>query len=266
MKTKIFFADLDGTLLNDQKQITELTHRKLESFLKNGNYFSICTGRPINSALEVFQSLKLPSSGCYIISYNGAQIYDCASGQTVVRYAVSEDLIATVFELAESYGLHCQTYTDTHILSKADNEATAYYQKNIHMPLCVTDDIQKSLDVPPCKLMVIELHDHEKLERFRIDLKARVGERLQLMYSNPNYLEIFSAEAGKGTSVKALCQMLQIPIENSFAAGDQQNDLSMIQAAGLGIAMCNGNEEVKRQADVVTALDNNHDGLAPFLE
>lgn len=265
MKKKIIFVDLDGTLLNDQKIITPLTHQSIRGFLERGNYFVICTGRPINSALQIFQSLQLPPEGCYIISFNGAQIYDCTSQKTIHRCEVSADLITLIFDLAESYGLHCQTYTDTHILSKADNEEMKFYRKNIHMPLTVTEDILGEMDVMPCKVMTIELHDLEKQEKFRVELKEKTGNQLQLMYSNPYYLEIFSAAAGKGQAVRTLCDILNIPLEDSMAAGDQQNDLSMIQAVGLGIAMCNGSEEVKAAADVVTADDNNHDGLVPFL-
>ena len=266
MNKKIFFADLDGTLLNDQKMITPLTHQSLKEFLERGNYFSICTGRPINSALAVFESLQLPAEGCYIIAFNGAQIYDCATKQTIHRCEVSEELIQMIFKLAESYGLHCQTYSDTHIISKADNEAMQFYMRHIHMPLIVTDDILGALDVLPCKLMVVELHDHEKLEQFRLDLESKSKGQLQLMYSNPNYLEIFSTNAGKGIAVRSLCNHLSVPVENSIGAGDQQNDLSMIEAAGLGVAMCNGSEEVRKAADVVTTKDNNHDGLVPFLK
>ena len=85
------------------------------------------------------------------------------------------------------------------------------------------------------------------------------------MYSNANYLELFSKEAGKGAALLRLCEHLNIPRENSMAAGDAENDISMIEAAGLGIAMLNADEEVKKAADVVTGADNNHDGLVPFL-
>ena len=93
-----------------------------------------------------------------------------------------------------------------------------------------------------------------------------VGDRLTLLYSNPYYLEIFPSEAGKGSAVKRLAEYLNVPIENTFAAGDEQNDISMIEAAGCGIAMANATDLVKSKADVITKDDNDHDGLAPFIE
>ena len=86
------------------------------------------------------------------------------------------------------------------------------------------------------------------------------------MYSSDYYLELIPKESGKGASLIKLCEILGIPRENSIAAGDAGNDLSMIKAAGTGIAMINGMEEVKAAADVITETDNDHDGLAPFIE
>lgn len=262
---KIFFADLDGTLLNDEKVITDKTLTALCRFIEKGNKFAISTGRPVNSALEVFETLKISLEGSYIIAYNGAQIYDCERKRTVFRAEVPLELIASIFELAEFYHIHCQTYTDTHIVSKAENECVKYYRKNIHMPLIVTDNVLKKLSIPPCKVMAIELQDHKRLEEFRLALEKEIGGKLKFQYSTPNYLEMFSADADKGAAVHILCDLMGIPYADSIAAGDEQNDISMIKAAGMGIAMCNGSGEVKLAADVITWEDNNHDGLIPFF-
>ena len=88
---------------------------------------------------------------------------------------------------------------------------------------------------------------------------------MNLLYSNDRYLEIFPAASGKGSAVRILCEYLHRPLGNALAAGDEANDISMIRAAGTGIAMQNARDEVKAAADIVTAKDNNHDGLAAVL-
>ena len=93
----------------------------------------------------------------------------------------------------------------------------------------------------------------------------KYSDTVTTVYSNPYYLEIFMKEAGKGSAVIRLAEHLSIPIENTIAAGDEQNDISMIEAAGCGIAMANATDMVKQIADVVTTYDNNHDGLAEFI-
>lgn len=262
---KIFFADLDGTLLNDEKVITDKTLMALRGFIKRGNKFAICTGRPVNSAVNIFEGLNMPSESSFIIAYNGAQIYDCERKRIVFRAEVPLELVNLIFELAGFYGIFCQTYTDTHIVSKTENECVKYYRRNIHMPLIVTDNILEKLSIPPCKVMAIELHDQRKLEEFRLALEKEIGRKLKYQYSNQNYLEMFPADADKGAAVHTLCDIMGISYKDSIAAGDQQNDISMIKAAGKGIAMRNGSREVKLAADVITQEDNNHDGLVPFL-
>jgi hydroxymethylpyrimidine pyrophosphatase-like HAD family hydrolase len=85
------------------------------------------------------------------------------------------------------------------------------------------------------------------------------------MFSSPKYLEFFPASSGKGEALEKLCEILNIPTMNAIAAGDQENDLSMLTAAGTSIAMCNGIESLKEAADIVTVKDNNNDGLAEVL-
>ncbi|MBO5622403.1 MAG: HAD-IIB family hydrolase, partial [Butyrivibrio sp.] len=132
-------------------------------------------------------------------------------------------------------------------------------------PLLITTDVLKDVKEPPSKMICIELHDHEKQERFKCALQDMVGDKLTLLYSNPYYLEIFPSEAGKGSAVKRLAEILSVDIKDTYAAGDEQNDISMIKAAGCGIAMVNGTDLVKKSADVITTYDNDHDGLAEFI-
>ena len=88
---------------------------------------------------------------------------------------------------------------------------------------------------------------------------------LNTLFSNPMYLEVISNEAGKGNALKWLCNYLNIPISSSYAAGDQFNDVSMIEAAGTGIAMLNGDPAIFEFADVLSEFDNNHDGLSQYI-
>ena len=140
-----------------------------------------------------------------------------------------------------------------------------YYRRVIKTPLIVTDNVMQYITEPPSKMIAIELHDHDKQERFRKALQEMVGDKLTLLYSNPYYMEIFPSEAGKGSAVKRLADILEVDIRDTYAAGDEQNDISMIEAAGTGIAMINGTDIVKESADVITESDNDHDGLREFI-
>ncbi|MBP7347527.1 MAG: HAD family phosphatase [Butyrivibrio sp.] len=265
MNKKIFFFDLDGTLLNSQKTISPATKNALKTFTNSGNHFVICTGRAMDSILQLQKELSLFYPGTFLAAFNGAQIYDCDTKKTIYRTGISINLVSQIFDLAKDHGIHIQTYSDTHIITCTDDECTKYYRHFIPSPLLLSSDIHSALITDPCKCIAIELHDHQKMEHFRKSLLRLVGSSLSIMYSSPYYLEIFPAEAGKGSAVTRLCEYLQIPIENVLAAGDGQNDISMIQAAGTGIAMLNAAEDVKASADRITDADNDHDGLVPFL-
>ena len=263
---KIFFADLDGTLLNDQKEITPRTKEAVDAFVAAGNRFVISTGRPLQSAVETQERLGLKYPGSYVSAYNGAVIYDSTADEVLYETGISLDLINSILEIADSCHVHIQAYQNRYVISRSYNEHLQYYLKNIHMPVIVTDDMLSELPSPPWKLLAIDIHDHDHLHAFHSKLSDQLGSYVRPVFSNTHYIDIFPVNAGKGKSLIQLCQLLGIPVENSLAAGDEENDIPMLEAAGCGICMCSGKDEVKRAADAVTADDNNHDGLVPFLK
>lgn len=262
---KIFFSDLDGTLLTKEKIISEKTKKALDEFVAAGNHFAICTGRGLDNVQDVVKELGLDYPGMYLICYNGAQIYDCDAGKDLFRIGVPLELIPGIFETASEYGIHAHTYTTDSLISPDNGEEMQYYNRVIKRPVVVTDDIVSALPEVPCKVIAIELHDLDKLERFRNAVMEKYSDTVTTVYSNPNYLEIFMKEAGKGSAVVRLAKHLDIPVENTIAAGDEQNDISMIEAAGIGVAMKNAVDAAKSVANAVTEFDNDHDGLADIL-
>ncbi|WP_034453025.1 Cof-type HAD-IIB family hydrolase [Butyrivibrio sp. AE2032] len=265
MSKKIFFFDLDGTLLNREKRITEKTLEALEKFTEAGNYFCINTGRAIDSAKAVYNGLGLDFKGSFLCGSNGTEIYSVDEGRYLYKTGVPLELVPKILDLSEEFGVHCHTYNEGNIVSRHNGECMDYYRRVIKTPLIVTRDVLEYVKEPPSKMIAIELHDHEKQERFRLALKDMVGDKLTLLYSNAYYMEIFPSEAGKGSAVKRLADILGVDVKDTYAAGDEQNDISMLEAAGTGIAMLNGTDLVKESADLITTLDNDHDGLAEFI-
>lgn len=265
-RPKILFTDLDGTLLNSQKQIDSYTREVLVAWTKAGHKLALCSGRDINSVTDVKNELCLDLPGMYLIGYNGGQIYDCQKKETVYRITLTFSQTRYLLEQAEKQGIHIHTYSDTHILAPKMDEELRYYQHAIKTPLMICENLGDNLTQEPCKCLAIELNDFTRLENFRLSLLPWARrEGISMIYSNPNYLEFIPAASGKGTAVKTLCKILGIHPYFSLAAGDAQNDMSMIEAAGTGIAMINGSEDVKFAATLVTAYDNDHDGLARTL-
>lgn len=264
--TKILFTDLDGTLLTTDKTISDYTRDVLAQWQQAGHKLAFCSGRAIDSVAAVKESLHLDFPGMYLIGYNGGQIYDYDRKETLYKIALTLEQVDHIMQEAKTAGVHVHTYSDTHIVTPREDEELTFYRRAIFSPVTVCENVLDVLTEGPCKCLAVEIKDPERLENFRLSLLPWAKEAgISMIYSNPYYLEFFPAASGKGAAVKILCELLNINPYFSVAAGDAQNDISMIEAAGMGIAMTNGSEDIKMAATTITAFDNDHDGLAHAL-
>lgn len=263
---KLFFTDLDGTLLTDDKIISDKTKQILKKWTTAGHKLILNSGRPLDSILEVKRLGNLDFSGMYLIANNGGCIYDCDKETIIKQLSIPYDYVTYIEKEAKKMGIHCQTYTDTHIVCEKENEHLAYYTSRIHMPCIFTENMVRALNTPPQKMLVIDIHNHQNLEDFKQHLQPFAKEKVEMLYSSNELLEIIPYESGKGNAILTLCKLLNVPIKDTLAAGDMNNDISMLEAAGIGIAMKNATPSLKELADIVTLDDNNHDGLVPILE
>jgi Cof subfamily protein (haloacid dehalogenase superfamily) len=262
----LLLSDLDGTLLTTDKRVTDRTKKALAEFCGAGNVFAVCTGRDITSARLVYASLGLSLPGSCIASFNGGLIIEADTGRVLYRTALRLELVREVFRIAAGLNLHVQTYSDTHILTTADTKELQFYRKVIKTPVMIGPDVLEHIDTDPYKVICIEMEAHEKQEAFRMAVEERFGDEVSLVYSSKEYLEVIPKTSGKDQAVLRLAEALGIAPENTIAAGDADNDLTMIRAAGTGIAMKNGSPAVLEAADLVTEEDNDHDGLALALQ
>lgn len=262
---KIFFTDLDGTLLTSEKTISPLTRRELHGWMAEGNYLALSSGRPLASVLEVIRLNELDYDNQYAIASNGSVIYHCPSGKKVLEHTLTLKQVSEVARIALSHDIFCQTYDDNSILVPYESEEVKRYTKVIHMPYKVLPNFPEDLEQAPYKMLCISYDHPEKLTELAPLIREALSGEVHCVFSSPYFLEVFPVTSGKGSAVTELCRILNIPVEQSYAAGDEGNDISMIEAAGCGIAMLNGIDDLKKAADIVTETDNDHDGLAPIL-
>lgn len=265
MEKKIFFTDLDGTLLNDRKEITDQTRELLCKITKLGHYLVLISGRPMMSIREVREGLPISNKNLYLIASNGGVIYDAERNVILQENRLTFEQADYLLKACEQSGVHSHTYTDDAIVSKRQSEELDFYQKTVHMPSIITDDIISKLEKPPLKCVALSM-DRKKLESVKKKLLPWAEGKIQIMFSNDRLLEMIPITSGKGSALTWLSNYLHVPIKNTLAAGDQDNDLSMLKAAGVGVAMLNGASHVKELADRITIEDNNHDGLVPILK
>lgn len=267
---KLLFTDLDETLLNSNSQVPPETKAFLDEFLASGNRLVLSSGRPLTSVLEVKEQAGLNHPGIFVSSSNGTLVYDCDNQHIIMKTSLPLSYVSYLQKQAEALSLHIHTYREEDgqsdaIISAADNEEIRYYRRRVHLPLMISEDLCAPLTEGPCKLLAISLHNPEKLETFRKNIAEWAENKIQTIYSNKQYLELFDRNAGKGSSLRFLCDYLHVSVSDAYAAGDADNDISMLEAAGCGIAMKNATDKVKAHADVVTDLDNNQNGLADMM-
>lgn len=263
---KLLFTDLDGTLLNDDSAVSAATRTFLDDFLAAGNKLILSSGRPKDSILEVKKTAGLTQPGILLICSNGTQVYDCDSGRTIMEKRLPLPYISYLQKQAQTHGVHIQTYRSDAIVSPSDDDEIAFYRRKIHMPLIVSPDLSAALTEEPFKMLAISLDDFNRLESFRLSIADWAKDKIQTIYSSNFYLELFRHDAGKGNAVRFVCDYFGAPLSDAYAAGDAENDISMLQAAGCGIAMQNASDKVKQSADVVTEFSNDKDGLALTMQ
>lgn len=265
-RMRLVFTDLDGTLLNNESQISPRTKEAIAAMTACGHKLILTSGRPLDSILEVKRLAGINYPEMLIISNNGAIIYDCDTNTRLVDHKVTQDELLYLTAEAKKMGVYCHGYTDTHIITTEETRELASYTSRIHLPVTVVDDVATALPNGSSKLMVINLDDHQKLEDFRAHIAPFCEGRIQAVFSNPTYLELLPIHAGKGNAIRYVCDYFNVPLGCSIACGDAENDISMLKAAGTSIAMQNADEHVKQIADIITEQDNHHDGLVPLFE
>lgn len=267
MNKRMLFMDLDGTLLNDQKEISQGNRDALELALRRGHGVIITTGRPLKSAMDQARKLGMDKPGCLLIAYNGAMIYDWGTQRILFSKALEKATVEKVFAEANRRNIHIQTYDNWEVLvePRCDNAAVRRYCSLIGMTFRVITDVRQDLVQAPVKCLVIDYDRQTELRKIEKWICTNLSEAVDCFFSCDQYLEIVPKGMSKGDAVSKLCAMLGIPIGSAVAVGDAANDLSMIKAAGIGVAMANGTDEVKAAADYITEKDNNHDGIAEVV-
>ena len=288
--TKILFTDMDGTLLLSNSTISTEMKIALEKLHAAGHILVLSSGRPLDSILEVAEAEGIlpdqaPAAGkencpcsestkdaeihpgsTLIISNNGSLVYDCTARKPVMEQTVPFHIAADIFAAAKRLGIHVQTYTDHEIVCEKDDAEVQFYRSRVHMPLITSSDELSVLSRPPYKVHTIHLTDKSKLDALKAEIESLHGDTITVQFSNDQFLEFYNKHAGKGNAVRWVSEHFGIPLSDCFAAGDAPNDISMLIAAGTGIAMANADSEVKEIADVITEKDNDHNGLIEMIE
>jgi len=260
---KILVLDIDGTLTNSKKQITEATKQAIWELMDRGHLVALASGRPTPGMRRYEKELELDKRGGYLLSYNGARIVECISDEVVHQNFLPLQVVPELYEFARERGAGLITYDGDIVISAFEPDEYIKLEAGINwLPIrhepdfveYVNYDINKCLMTAPGEQAAV--YEKELQERFR--------DIISIYRSEPFFIEIMPKDINKAVGLDLVLKGLGMGPEQAVCCGDGYNDISMIEYAKVGVAMGNAQPAVKDAADYI-APTNDEDGLVDVI-
>ena len=265
---RIVFCDMDGTLLASDKSIPNENLRALDLLAKRGIPFVPCTGRPVVGVPEVVRAHEAVR---YVVGANGGVVRDVRAGANLMATGIEKDAVLALYERVREWPMTFDVFADGVVYSERArydsmgslniDPATLATLRRVRTPvdLTVPQIVARATCVEKLTCFFGDLGIRERLER-----AAREVGCFSFARGDRNDLELMAPGVSKGTALVWLCEHLGIPVSSAVAFGDEDNDASMLQAAGRGVAMANATEAVRVVADHVAEC-NDDAGVGRYL-
>lgn len=270
MGYKLICLDMDGTLLNDKKKISDRNKETIKKAHDKGIKVAISTGRVFASAHYYSELLGIKAP---IIASNGAYIREKDRDEVIYESCLERETCEKILKVMEKYNFLKYFNTCNEIIAdKPFPKANIYRIMNEELPdymkvnLKVVEDLHEILN-QEYESRIIKFisisEDYEKLNKAKKEVEEIGG--LEVVRSSLNNFEVMNKGCSKGRAVEILAEFYNIKKEEVICIGDSENDLSMIKYAGMGVAMGNADDEIKEIANYITDTNNN-DGVAKAIE
>ena len=265
MKYKLLVLDVDGTLLNNEKEISKRTLAALLKVQHMGIRIVLASGRPTSGIMPFAKALELGNFGGYILSYNGCQVIKADTGEVMFERRINPEQIPYLEKKSRKNGFSIFTYHDDYILT--DNADDLHIRKEAwlnHLKIMEEPEFSIAIDFAPCKCVLVS-DDYEALRGLENHWKRRLAGVLDVFPSEPYFLEVVPCGVDKANTLALLMDQLGVKREEVIAIGDGVADVTMLQLAGKSVAMGHAPDSVKICAYYVTA-SNDEDGVAQAVE
>ena len=257
----LLLADVDGTLVTEEKVLTERAQAAVMALRKRGILFAITSGRPPRGMAMLIEPLRLDSP---IAGFNGG-VFVQPDMSVVEMLPLAPDVARLSIEIIKRHGMDPWLYTGTEwIIHREDAPHVAREAWTVKFPAKVMAKFTES-DLDQAVKIVGVSDDHALVEKCEADMGQALGDHASARRSQPYYLDVTNPNANKGAVVDALTKMLRIPAQEIATIGDMPNDTLMFRRSGFSIAMGNASDEVKAQASAVTDSYND-EGFAKAVE
>ncbi|MGN0507483.1 MAG: Cof-type HAD-IIB family hydrolase [Lachnospiraceae bacterium] len=264
MDYKIIVLDIDGTLTNSKKEISPETLQALLEIQERGFKVAVASGRPTPGVRGVAEELKLAKYGNYVLSFNGARIMNYQTKEIVYQKTMSAAMAATLKEDATEYGVGMLTYDEDGAIAATPVDSYMEIEARINrIAIKQPENFAAYVNFPVNKCLMTGEPEH--LVKVEAALKQKYHGLLNIFRSEPYFLELMPMGIDKAATLAKLLQLLGLSADQMICCGDGFNDITMIEYAGLGVAMANAREEVLAAADYVTA-SNDENGILQVIQ
>lgn len=266
MDCRLIALDLDGTLNNSKGRITPRTKQALIQAQEKGAKIVLASGRPLPGLYQNARELEFDRFDGYLLCFNGARICTWKERQIIYDQTMSPGMAQLVYDYnrRNDYNMVIMSYEGEDVLAEDANAYRVQEEAALnHMNVRVVPSVRDTLHHPVNKLLFAAAPDY--LADIEMEFKRPFVGQLSIYRSAPFYLEVMATGIDKARSMERLAKHMRIDRNQIIAFGDGYNDLTMIEYAGVGIAMGNAVDELKKKADGITA-SNDEDGIALALE
>ena len=257
---KLVAIDLDGTLFDAQKNISDENMLAIKEARKNGCYIVIATGRPICGVLPTLKKLGLDTENDYVITYNGAKVLSVGKNELIFSTTITGKTVKELYFEARRLGVFIHAFRkNEELITWKHNPYTDVEVKINHIDAHEFDFEKIDDNEEFLKAMMVDSFDN--ITKAMEGLDKKYYDLYNVVRSSKIFLEFLNKSTDKGNAIIALANYLGIDIAQTMAIGDAGNDLSMIIDAGIGVAMDNAFKEIKEKADFITK-SNEESGVA----
>ena len=264
-KIRLIASDLDGTLLNQEKMISDKNKKTIHQCKEKGILFGIATGRPADTTKEMVIRWGIEEDIDFIMGMNGGVIYDYKRNQSDLYYPLEGKTIQEIIRFFDGYDVIFHVKIGTKRYTNVSSEKTKKEALRVGEEEVYTDLIPFLEGKKVSKLNVISEPSYQATVIKRAQEFMATHSNVTGFPTQADIFEFVDYRINKGFGLEKVAEHFQIPIEETLAFGDAENDVCLIQKAGIGICMQNGAQKTKAVADYITEKNHQEDAVACYL-